>query len=163
MTIRNKFRCLGLYCLLLLLAPAALAFECRFYSSVKPEDKVVMHQIWDLENTADRVIELNGIDKIDIGVGKMHGVAREPTDFTRDVLRPFFKREKHRELLVAHFHKPIMWTGPEEVKKTLTEFNDYISEFKYKRVLILGSHAFGMFVVYDSENEKPTLESEITH
>jgi len=47
-----------------------------------------------------------------------------------------------------------MWTGPPNVQKTLVDFKSFLSEFGYKRVLILGAHAEGVFVVYDSsENE----------
>src|SRR5271163_3141128 len=62
--------------------------------------------------------------------------------------------QRSKDLLVVWFEKPIMWMGPDKVEATLREFEQFTAELGYKRVLILGAHAFGVFVMNDSDENR---------
>jgi hypothetical protein len=127
-----------------------LAFEPRFYGMFpKNEDS----KIFETAHQADRTLRCDSVDSIDIGlgVGDRHGIT--PLYFTREQIRNFLKEEKHKDLLVIWFHKGIMWRGKDDVQKALAEMKDFVADLGYKRVLILGAHSSGVFVVYDSSEK----------
>jgi hypothetical protein len=71
----------------------------------------------------------------------------------RDVYE-LLKAVRVKELLVVQLEKPVMWEGPSRVQSILRNYVNWVSNLGYRRVLILGSHSSGIFVMYDSE-EKP--------
>jgi hypothetical protein len=111
----------------------------------------------------DRLLYCRGLDQIDIGVDEEQnssGQSAEPGRrikyFSRDQLRSFLMHEKHKDLLVVAFEKPLIWKGPEEVKRCSTAFQSFLKEFGYKRIVIIGSSAFSTWVLFDSSNASST-------
>lgn len=128
---------------------SAGAYEERFYSSAEPNDLSLRRTIFGTVRTADRMLECRSIDEIDIGITKItkdNQATSDPEYFTRSQLRQFLMAEKHKDLLVARLQK-MPPEGYEETKRRLKQF---VQELGYKRVLILGAHAFGVSVLYDS-------------
>jgi hypothetical protein len=113
----------------------------------------IFTEIQQTASKADRTLSCRGLDDIDIGIGRMSAGIRSPLLFKREELEDFLKQEKHKDLLVVLFEKPIMWTGPKAVDETLAKFKHFTEQLGYKRVLILGANAFGTFVVDDSADQ----------
>jgi hypothetical protein len=167
-------------CFLWSLTLPCAAFKNGFYSHMTPDESPsrksqketdvgteqisanpILTQIFTTANHADRTIHCASIDAIDIGVGRMSGNAMSPIYFKRDEIHEFLKRETHKDLLVVWFWKSIMWKGPTNVQEVLSRIKGFVSDLEYKRVLVLGAHALGLFVVYDSietESESTTKE-----
>lgn len=135
------------------------ALEPRFYSALS-DPSTEINAVFNNAATADRTISCNGLDEIDVGIGEERKAgprfvtSRFQKYFRRSEVHHFLKSEKHKDLLVIWFEKPIMWQGADKVQSILLEFKNFVSDLGYKRVLILGCHAEGVFVVYDS-SEKP--------
>jgi hypothetical protein len=131
------------------------AFEPRFYSTYWNDP--LEPEVFKTARQADRVLWCNNVDSIEVNYGET-----SPIYFTRDQVRYFLKHKQHRELLVIWFGKPIMWTGKQNVQKVLGEYKRFVADFGYKRVLILGAHFAGVYVVYDSldndDQKEPTSQ-----
>jgi len=137
-----------------------LAFEPRFYSAIsEPKDQI--KAVFDTAATADRRIYCRDLDEIDVGIGEQHQTGKpyfakvlDAKYFQRKEIHYFLESAKQKELLLVWFEKSIMWQGVDKVQSILLEFKRFVSDLGYQRVLILGAHAEGVYVVYDSL-EKP--------
>ena len=129
----------------------ASALDLGFYpdnESTRPG----CQELLDLESRADRVIGCGKDLKLDIGVGPLVDTgldgefrkARRPILFEFAEVESFLKNERHKDLLVFRFDKSIMWNEREEIESYVTRIIDLAKRLKYKRVMVLGSHAFGM-------------------
>lgn len=141
---------------LMIQSPCCFALEPRFYGSAnKSADEASV--VYKIEATADMKLNCVGLDEIDIGIGderltngeKSSG-AMYPKYFTRKELHHFLQTERHKNLLVIRFEKPIMWEEPAKVKEILAAYKCFVSDLGYERVLILGGHSSGVYVLYDS-------------
>lgn len=121
------------------------AFESRFYefNSGASSDFENIHRSVKL---ADKTLTCVGLDQIFLSDSDES--ADQP--FKRNEIGALLASGRRKELLVIWFLKPLMWAGPEKVKATICEFKKFVSMLGYKRVLILGSHSAGVFVLYDS-------------
>jgi hypothetical protein len=135
------------------------ALEPRFYSALS-DPRTEISAVFNTAATADRTLRCIGLDEIEVGKGK-EPKAADPhfatsyfqKGFPRSKVHHFLKSEKHKDLLVIWFEKTIMWQGADKVRSILLEFKNFVSDLGYKRVLILGCHAEGVFVVYDSSEK----------
>lgn len=142
----NDRRCMISACVMALCICAApgLSMDSGFYEGDKLP-KVL--QEWEL---ADRTIRCRGKDQIDLGITSEP--TGEPLYFSRKQIAHFLKSEKHRNLLVVLFEKPILASHQEAL--IAKELQSVLDESGYKRVLILGAHTFGLFVIEDKIYEK---------
>ncbi len=109
-----------------------------------------MEEIDRLERTADRRIDCDGLDLIDIGLSKVRDdFVRDPLYLRRQQVRFFLHNETHKELLIVHINRPV---GLPSVQSGFQPFNDlsmFFDEFGYKRILYLSPCCEGTFVIRD--------------
>ena len=109
-------------------------------------------------DSADREIELENIDRIDIGVCKVNktGVIYDTTYFTSDQLQHFFSEEKHKNLLAVRFRMGKFWEDDLNVVKK------FALGLGYKRVIIYKDRLLGTELFYDSDTavNKPLERSK---
>ncbi|HEY9785110.1 MAG TPA: hypothetical protein V6D17_06885 [Candidatus Obscuribacterales bacterium] len=98
-------------------------------------------EIFAAEKQADRTIYCQGADKIDVGIKKTNGSQRF---FTRDELREFFRKEKHKGMIWAAL-------GPLAASEALAgEMEAYLASVGYRRILITGGSSFKVRVWRDT-------------
>ncbi|HEY9773980.1 MAG TPA: energy transducer TonB [Planktothrix sp.] len=162
---------------LLSLTQPALSFEPGLYSwqgfipgfpgkrgQGAENPSITNDAVFDAVRNADRQLDCEGSDKIFIWIGdndrsqpgeqvSQGSQSVNPIYFKRDELHEFLKRERHKEFLVISFAKlSMMWQGSGYVQNAVNEYKAFVSDLGYKRVLITGGHAFGIWVLYDSTN-----------
>ncbi len=137
--------------LLLLRANRCFAFEPRFYGRVPTPDPL-RTEIFSVLNKADRTIKCIGIDEIDVGIGEVNKNGRSPIYFRRAQVHEFLKEQRGKDLLVIWFLKPIMLMETPDRDDILEKFKAFSADLGYKRVLIVGAAASGIYVVYDTES-----------
>lgn len=127
----------------------AWSFEPGWYASEKND------MIFKTIAKADRSLEFTGENEIDIGIGETCILSRyNPTagrnqiTFKVNEIESFLKHEKHKELLVLWFDKNIT---NDKVKKSKTFFTikPFLDRLGFHRILVLGSHGAGVFVIRD--------------
>jgi len=104
---------------------------------------------------ADKTINCMGTDEIDVGIGEVNQNGRTPIYFKRTQVHEFLKEQKDKNLLVIWFLKSIMVKESPERNEILDKFKTFVGDMGYKRVLIVGAAASGIYVVYDTEPAKP--------
>lgn len=121
--------------------------EPGFYSVFKNEIKSD-EAVFELARKGDRVLWFSpDIDNISFG----------QETFTRAEMKRALSRDSKKNLLVAWFQKSIMWGGESEIEKTVEQLMPFFEDLGYRRLLILGCHSSGVFVVRDEIlNAKPT-------
>jgi len=138
--------------LLVLASVSALhAFEPGFYSGTDASQRAQIDEIIRLEQKADRTLSCGGDLKYDLGLGSVRGRMRHPIEFAREDIEPFLKNERHKDLLVVRCEKTIMWSDDKLL--LIAEVENFVTKLGYKRVLILGDHAFGMHVLKDIDHK----------
>lgn len=153
---------------MIVLLCAAVTFSCYgfepgFYSSQvnSNQDRELMK----IQAQADRSLFCqyeNSLLKFDLGLGPVRGGAKYTIYFSKEDLVEFLEAERHKQLLVVTCDAmSIMWYHDAEGQRRLKEIEDFVTRFKYDRILILGAHAVGRIVVKDivknNSKSKPPL------
>lgn len=109
--------------------------------------------VFALTKSADRVISFRTDLQCDLGLGMVRDGIRHPILLKRDEVEDFLKQEKHKGLLVVWFEKSIMWNDKkaEQIAATKT----FALSLGYDRVLLLGAHGSGVYVIDDLNPRKP--------
>jgi len=136
--------------LLVLSANRCYAFEPRFYGRLPTPDPL-RTEIYSTLGKADRTISCIGIDEIDVGIGEVNQNGRSPIYFRRTQVHEFLKEQRDKNLLVVWFLKPIMLMERPDRQEILEKFKAFVADLSYKRVLIVGAAASGIYVVYDTD------------
>jgi len=145
---------LTLIILFLLSTDRCCAFEPRFYAHSPSSDPLRL-KIFSVLGQADKTINCMGTDEIDVGIGEVNQNGRTPIYFKRTQVHEFLKEQKDKNLLVIWFLKSIMVKESPERNEILDKFKTFVGDMGYKRVLIVGAAASGIYVVYDTEPAKP--------
>lgn len=155
-------------CLFWLTFGRSYAFDEGFYpfatsqsKQTKPAQKApyvaplapAFKQIQETAASADRVLYCRSIDEIDIGIGSIdhRSNLRHPIFFKRAEIENFLKQEKNKELLTVWFEKTMRFSDRNKL-----ELKPFLNRLGYKRVLILGFHSSGVFVISDTLSKKST-------
>lgn len=134
------------------------AFEERFYTGGEegtPEYKIFM-EIFDFAARADRTLACNGLNSIDLGIGYPG-----TTHFTREQVHSFLEREKDKDLLVVWISPGFLGTTDTDAE-TISDLKSFVQNLRYRRVLILGGHAEGVSVIFDSAGLNHASQSDST-
>lgn len=92
--------------------------------------------------------------KKDLKGASGHGILSKFGDYYfRHEIIDAVQSDTKKDLLVVRLGKPIMWRGGDDVKKMIRDLQPFISALGYKRVLILGGHAFGVIVLSDTKSD----------
>lgn len=131
--------------LLILFSPRCLAFKAGYYGLDNDSSSRLM--LAKLLESADREIELENTDRIDIGVRKVGKTGYiDTTYFTSEQLQHFFSEEKHKNLLAVRFRLGKFW------QDDLNKVKTFSLGLGYKRVIIFKDRVMGFQVFYDSDS-----------
>jgi hypothetical protein len=153
---------------LIVLTQYGSAIELGFYPSDETK-RPGCQQLLDLEQRADRLIQCGKDLRFDSGIGPLvdtglegdFSKARSRILFEFAEVESFLQNEKHKGLLVFRFDKSIMWNEQEKIKDYVTRVVELTNSLGYKRVVILGSHAFGLHYLADVNHpDAPTPDTE---
>jgi hypothetical protein len=125
----------------LLAVMPALLFAIATGSDAQPlpDDEATDHA-FEIERTADYVVEYTIAGKYDIGVGHIKDDARHPQVFTAEELEHYFTALKHKDLIVIVIQKNT-WTS-EDVERRVAEINSYFFKCGFNRVVVQQGRAF---------------------
>jgi hypothetical protein len=145
---------------LLLFGSFAFGEELKlgFYPAHAEGDAPTADLIWKLEKSADREVWHDKAKNFDLGLGEVTGGARSPIDFKFEQIVGFLTDERHKDLIVVYFDKTVMWNEKEFISARADEVTKQMLGVGYKRVIILGAHAFGVHYVADTMLESKTAE-----
>ncbi len=113
-------------------------------------------EIFELEQSADRVLNLNQRMEFDLGI---HRIAQSGTGSTRikrhrtfefSEIEDFLKSERHKNLLIIWFDKTIMWNEKEIIADFVQKVRAMTDPIGYKRIIIPGAHSSGVHFVFDT-------------
>jgi hypothetical protein len=141
----------------------ALAFKPGFYGSTSNE---VQNQIWATRDRADQFIFCEGIDKFYLHESRTASLSADPSkSFSRADLKVFLAKQSRKDLVVILCSKQVTWTSPKKLERMTREIRQCFHDVGYKRILILGAHAFGIRVLVDSSECAPkrAINSRLEH
>lgn len=130
-----------------------VAFESKFYFC--SDDDLEFSELNSTIAKADFTIDCDSLEATKISVRHHHKRSNEVTDIqcTKVDAFEYLKNRGEKNLLVIWFGK-IIWREPENQKQLLKEFEEFVNELGFRRVLILGGSAFGTQVLKDTEEDK---------
>lgn len=141
---RNTVRCsvLAAFCIA---SGIFLSSTCAAAEVPKPDPG------WEEEKKADFNVTFDHDDKLDIGIGTVQGATIKPIRFTLPELAWFWKKQKHKEMIVVVLAK---WDPTDDERKELAKrLTEYFFRAGFRRVLIRqASGGFGYHLVSDSLN-----------
>lgn len=137
--------CYAIALLSVLIAIGAHALEPGFYSA---NDRAKVDQVFQVSTNADRELTFNADLRCDLGLGAVRNGARTAIYLSQEEVEPFLKREKHKALIVVWCDKRIMSSKKKET--LIAEVKTFATRLGYQRVLILGAHGAGVYVIADS-------------
>lgn len=132
-------------------APPGWSIEPGFYEG--EQNRTGIMQTW---KQADRTIQCKAVDQIDLGI--LSHPKGYSMYFTPNQVKRFLQAEKHKDLLVVLLQQSIMAADEKNGQKALTKLEPFLDTLGYKRVLVLGAHAFGTFVVLDKKYTVQTAQ-----
>ena len=142
--------------LVLITTPAfAAELQLGFYPVASENDGPTCDLLFEIEKKADRTIWYDKEENFDLGLGEVIDGARHSMDLKFDQIKSFLKKEKHKDLIVVWFDKTVMWNEKPFIEERAKKVTGLLQEAGYKRVVILGAHAFGAHYVADTSLKRP--------
>ena len=131
--------------------------ELGFYSgfSDSQEERALEEALFALRDSADRTLRYDGAQQFDLGIGRVENGITSPSLFDFAEIEAFLRDERHKNLVVVTFGKPIMWNEEDLIQRHVEEVTRLLRGVGYQRVVILGSHAQGIHYVADTALPKP--------
>jgi hypothetical protein len=136
----DTLRTLTASLIILLLPPSSWSFEPKFYDA--GQDKKSLLEICALEKKADAMLTCDGMDN-----DSLNCIPKSlPLGYRNEhsLLKP------RKDLMVVMLDKPLMMQGSEKLLKVVDRCMMLKEDLKYKRLVIMGAHSSGRFILYDS-------------
>lgn len=139
---------LKMLCALMLATLCSFGFASNAYSLRPGYYHETPDEIMKIEKEADLTVFCNGVDKLDIGITNADKYAPR-INFTRQQLRLFFERQKHKRLLVVRMWVPISVQDLAKDFEPYKSLSTYFAGFNYERVVYLGNCCEGVQFIRD--------------
>ena len=131
--------------------------ELGFYSgfSDSPEEQAQAEALFALRDVANRVLRYDGEQRWHLEIGREENGITTPSLFDFAGIEQLLRDERHKNLVVVTFGKPIMWNEEDVIQRHVGEVTRLLRSVGYQRVVILGSHAQGIHYVADTALATP--------
>lgn len=125
--------------------------ELGFYFLFPEEGKRDARMISELTKQADRWVWCYSTDKFDVGLETPGPGRRTRISVNFAQARPILEKENPKDFIVAQFDKLIMRNERTVIDDAVRDVTEKLLKVGYKRVVILGANAQGVYYLADTE------------